>query len=166
VAAITAVRRELEALDKELPLTGVKTFSEHLGVALVPAQVAATVLSAFGLLAPLLAATGLYGVIACVLTQRTREIGVRVVLGARRADVLMMVLRQGMALTAAGIAIGAAGAWGVTRVLAAMLYGVSPTDPLTFAGVAAGLALIALAACAGPARRASKVDPMVALRWE
>ena len=160
------VRKEAEAMDKELPLTGIKSLSEHLGVTLLPVRAAAALLSSFGLLALLLAATGLYGVIAYSVTQRTREIGVRMALGARRADVLQMVVTQSLALALTGILVGLAGAAGVTRFVRSMLFDVKSLDPVTFSGAAAILVVVAVVACGGPGLRAARVDPMVALRDE
>jgi ABC-type antimicrobial peptide transport system permease subunit len=129
----------------------------------------ARLLSLFGLLAQVLAAVGLYGVLAWSVSRRTREIGIRMALGAGRAAVLRMVLRQGMALALAGVALGLAGAYALSRYVggvAKMLYGVEPADPLTFGVIALFLTLVALLACYVPARRATKVDPMEALRYE
>jgi putative ABC transport system permease protein len=114
----------------------------------------------------LLAAIGLYGVLACTVTQRTREIGIRTALGAQRPEVIGLVLRQGMKLTGLGILIGLAGAFGLTRLIRSLLFGVAPTDPLTFAVIPVMLAAVALLACWLPARRAAKVDPMEVLRCE
>lgn len=133
---------------------------------MLPAQIAAALLGSLGLLGLSLALVGIYGVISYAVTQRTNEIGLRMALGARPLDVLLLVLGQGMKLTLLGIGLGAAAAFGLTRFLASLLVGVSPTDPLTFATLAALFCLVAMMACYAPARRAAKVDPMIALRHE
>jgi putative ABC transport system permease protein len=163
---IAAIRSEVQKLDSTLPVYDVKTLVEHLGLALLPARTAAILLGSFGLLALALAAVGIYGVTSYSVAQRTREIGIRTALGARRVDVLTMVVKQGMLLAVIGMAVGLAAALGVTRLMSSLLYGVSSTDPLTFTGIAVLLSVVALAACLIPARRAMQVDPMVALRYE
>jgi predicted permease len=163
---INAVRSEIKRLDANLPVTDVRTMTEHLRASLAPARGAAAVLGSFGLLALTLAAIGIYGVTAYSVAQRTREIGIRMALGAEAIDVVKLIVRQGMMLTLAGLAIGLAGALAVTRLMASVLYGVSTTDATTFIVVPLLLALVVSIACHLPARRATKVDPVVALRFE
>jgi predicted permease len=165
-AAIAAIRREAQQLDPTLPLFGVKTLNEQMQVPLFPARVAAIVLGSFGVMALLLAAIGIYGVMSYVVAGRTREIGLRMALGADHSRVLRLIVGQGARLAAVGLAVGALAAFAAARLLTSLLYGVSPGDPLTFAAVALLLAGVALLACYVPARRAAKVDPMVALRYE
>jgi macrolide transport system ATP-binding/permease protein len=163
---IGAVRGEIKRMDPNLPVTDARTMTEHLRASLAPARGAAVVMGGFGLLALAIAAIGIYGVTAYSVAQRTREIGVRMALGAEAIDVVKLILRQGMALTFAGLAVGLVGAWAMTRLMASVLYGVSATDVATFVVVPSLLALVTLIACYLPARRATKVDPMIALRCE
>lgn len=163
---IAPIRREIQQLDTNLPLFQVKTLEEHIGFALFPARSAASFLSAFGILALILAMVGIYGVMAYAVSQRTREIGIRMALGAKTGDVLKMVLRQGLLLTIIGVSIGLLCAFALTRLMSSLLYGVSSTDKMTFILVPLILLGVSLLACFVPARRASKVDPMIALRYE
>lgn len=163
---IAPIRNELRALDPNLPVFEVKTLTNHLRLAFFPSRVAASVLGAFGLVALLLAAMGIYGVTSFAVAQRTHEIGIRMALGAQLADVLRLVLNQGVKLILMGVGLGLAGAYLVTRAITSLLYGVSATDPVTFILVSLGLTAVALIACYIPARRATKVDPLVALRYE
>jgi predicted permease len=168
-ASVAAVRRAVHEVDERFPLNSVKTQTEQADETLSMERLFAKLLSLFGLLAQVLAAIGLYGVLAWSVARRTHEIGIRMALGASRRDVLRMVLRQGMALTLVGVAAGLACAYVLARYMASlgeMLYGVEPADPLTFAATALLLTLVALLACYIPAHRATKVDPMEALRYE
>jgi len=165
-ALFGAVRSQVQSLDPNLPLFDVKTFTEHMRLALFPAKVAATVLGVFGLVALMLAAIGVYGITSYAVAQRTHEIGVRMALGAQMGDVLKLVLGHGLKLTIIGAALGLFGAFLATRAITSVLYGVSATDPLTFGGVSLLLIGVALAACYVPARRATKVEPLIALRNE
>jgi ABC-type antimicrobial peptide transport system permease subunit len=164
LAALLA--RRLTALDPRVPVFDVKTMDEHLRLAMLPARLAASALGVFGGVALVLAALGLYGVMSYVVSQRGREVGIRMALGARRRDVLGLVLRQGMGLTGVGVVLGLVAAVALTRLVRGFLYGISPTDPWTLAGVTALLTGVALVACLVPARRAAAVDPLVALRAE
>jgi predicted permease len=163
---VSGLRQAVKELDARMPLYDVKTIEQHLTWAFWAQNMAAALASAFGLLALLLAGVGLYGVVAYTVARRTHEIGIRVALGAQARDILRLVLGQGMALTLVGLGAGLVGALALGRLLASLLYGVSPGDPATYILVALGLACVALLACLIPARRATKVDPMVALRYE
>jgi macrolide transport system ATP-binding/permease protein len=163
---LAALRAEVQKLDPQLAIYGTKTLTEHMGTSLFPARMAAIALGSFGVLALILAAVGIYGVMSHVVAGRTREIGLRMALGAQLADVRRLILRQGMMLALIGSALGLAIAFGGAQMLKSLLYGVSATDPITFGGVAFTLLAVALFACWIPARRASRVDPMVALRAE
>jgi ABC-type antimicrobial peptide transport system permease subunit len=137
-----------------------------LSSSLFPARMGATLLAAFGLLALVLAAVGIYGVMGYSVARRTREIGIRMALGAQRGDVLKLVLKEGMAMVAIGVALGIVGAFFATSLLVSFLYGVSVTDPIKFVVISLLLSGVALVASFIPARRATKVDPLVALRYE
>jgi putative ABC transport system permease protein len=160
------VKNEVWALDKLIPVTKVESMNEVMAISMAGQRFNLILMSVFGLTALLLAGIGIYGVISFSVTQRTHELGVRMALGAQTADVLRLVVGQGLKLTIIGIAIGLAGAFVVTRLMESLLFGVSPTDPTTFVTVAIVLAGVALLASFIPAHRASKVDPMVALRYE
>jgi predicted permease len=165
-SVFAAIRKASQEMSSEQVIYGEETQDEVISRSLAPQRFLVVLLSAFAALALLLACVGIYGVISYVVGQRTHEIGVRMALGARRGDVLRLILSQGTRLVLVGIAIGILGAIGLTRLMASQLFQISTTDPLTFAAVALTLALVALAACYVPARRATKVDPMVALRYE
>ncbi|MGH9930301.1 MAG: ABC transporter permease [Pyrinomonadaceae bacterium] len=162
----SAVREQIRALDANLPVADVKTLRDQLDLSLVPSRVAAWTLGGFGVLALLLAGIGIYGVVSYSVAQRTREIGVRMALGAKERDVLGLVLGEGLFVIGVGLVVGLLLAFAATRVIAGFLYGVGATDPLTFAGVPLLLGFVALVASYVPARRATKVDPLVALRYE
>lgn len=165
-AVAGGARDAVHALDPDLPLARVATLEELASQAMAQPRFSMLLLGAFGGLALLLAAIGLYGVISYAVTQRAREIGVRMALGGRRRDVLGLILGQGARLGALGVALGLAGAFAATRLMAGFLYGVEATDPATFAAVALLLIAVALAACYLPARRAMRLDPMSALRCD
>ncbi|MGH9854454.1 MAG: FtsX-like permease family protein [Blastocatellia bacterium] len=165
-AALQAVQSVITKLDQNMPIFDIKTLDEHVGVSLFLPRMAATLLSIFGLLALLLAAIGLYGLMSYSVGQRTREIGIRVSLGAQRRDVLRLVMGHGLILSSIGITIGLTAALGAVRLISHLLYEVSATDPATFALITLLLVGVATVACYIPARRAAKVDPMIALRNE
>ncbi|HVF43831.1 MAG TPA: ABC transporter permease [Pyrinomonadaceae bacterium] len=165
-ALVAALRREARSLDPNLPLVNVQPMTEAVGFSLIPLRLAASVVGGLGLVGLLLAALGVYGVVAYAVGARTKEIGIRVALGAQGRDILRLVMRQGFVLVVLGLALGTACAYALTRYLASLLYGVSTSDPLAFSAGAVLLALAALLASYLPARRATKVDPTVALRHE
>ena len=165
-ALIPTLRAEVAALDATLPLSNVQSMDKQLGIALLPARLIGAVLGIFGLLGLVLAAIGTYGVMAYSVAQRTREIGIRMAIGAASRDVVRLVMRQGMTLVAIGIVIGLAGAFGASRVIRGVLYGGGENDLLTFVVVPLVLAAVAMLAIWIPARRAAALDPLVALRQE
>jgi predicted permease len=160
------LRREVGALDETLPVFGIKTMPQFMERSLWASSNVAGLVGGFGLAALLLAAVGIYGLMSYSVAQRTREIGIRAALGAQPGDVLRLVAKQGMSLALIGIALGLAGALALTRVMSSLLYGVSATDPATFSVITLLLTAVAFLACYIPARRATKVDPMIALRYE
>jgi predicted permease len=165
-ATTTAIRAGLKAMNGDQVMFNVQTMEEIIADSLAARRLSMIVLGVFAVLAVALASMGIYGVISYLVGQRTREIGIRMALGARPGNVLADILVQGAKMVGFGVGIGLAAAFGLTRLMASQLFGITATDPLTFAGVAAFLALVALAACYVPARRAMRVDPIVALRYE
>jgi macrolide transport system ATP-binding/permease protein len=165
-ATLNTIRDVLREMDPDLPITETMPITDHLEQAIFAQRIAATLLGIFGALALTLAGVGLYGVMAYAVSERTHEMGIRLALGARPGELRGMVVASGMKVAAVGLAIGAAGAAAVSRLLTSLLNGVSPTDPVTFAVVLATLAAVAFLAAFIPARRASLVDPIVALRYE
>jgi putative ABC transport system permease protein len=160
------MRNQVRQMDSKLPLVDVQTVAQQVNLALLPAKAAAWFLGLFGILALVLAAIGLYGVVAYSVSQRTHEIGIRMALGARPRDVLFMILREGMSLVLIAIIVGLLLAFAATRLLSGFIYGISSSDPLTFGGVALVLALVALIASYLPARQATTVAPSLALRHQ
>jgi putative ABC transport system permease protein len=163
---VSAVRNELQQMDPEQPMAAIATMDQLLAGSLSRSRFTMLVLGVFAALALVLASVGIYGVIAYSVTQRTQEFGIRLALGASRRDVLRLVLGQGARLALLGISLGVIAALIITRLMATLLYGISASDPVTFTAVALLLAVVALAACYIPARRATRVDPIVALRYE
>ncbi|MFN8000458.1 MAG: ABC transporter permease [Acidobacteriota bacterium] len=163
---VQSVRQAVTAAHPGLEVTSFRTMEQLLSESVAQPRFYSLLLGAFAVLALILAAIGIYGVLAYTVTQRTREIGVRLALGASRSSILRLVLRQGLMLGLSGTVLGMAGAWALTRLLKTLLFEVSATDPATFVGLASALLLVALAACWIPARRATKVDPLIALRSE
>jgi len=164
-SVLDALIREAHAIDPELPIEA-STMEEHLGLAVLPQRIGSAVLTSFGAITALLAALGLYGVMSYAVSQRTREIGIRVALGARGHDVRLLVLRRALAVTLTGLALGLAGALAAARLLGAFLVNVSPSDPVTLLSVTAFFTAVAVLASWLPAQRAAAVDPVRALRWE
>ena len=164
--AFSSIRQTVNNLDPNLPVFRMKTLETQMEESLITERLVATLSSGFGMLATLLAAIGLYGVMAYIVAQRTREIGVRIALGASRRDVIMLVMRDVFLLTGIGIGIGLPAAWGLSRLVSSELYGVQPNDAITIAAATLGIACVAVLAGYVPALRATRVDPMRALRWE
>jgi putative ABC transport system permease protein len=164
---IAALRSEVQAIDPSLPVLNVQTLSERVDNSLGGERSQATLVGSSGLLALLLAAVGLYGVMSYTVAQRTREIGIRMALGAGRGNVMGLVLKQGVTLVSAGVVLGLVAAFPLTKIfISGLLFGVSAFDPLTFIGTSAVLLVVSLLASYVPARRATKVDPLIALRYE
>jgi len=164
--AFSSIRQVVNHLDPNLPVFQMKTIESQMEESLIIERLVATLSTGFGILATLLAAIGLYGVMAYMVAQRTREIGVRMALGAGRSDVLWLVMKDVVVLAGIGIAAGLPAAWGLTRMLKSQLYGIQPNDALTIAAATLGIACVALLAGYVPARKATRVEPMIALRWE
>jgi predicted permease len=162
-ALVTTLRREVQALDKDQPIYNVRTMDDVVSNSLGTRRVSMQLFAVFACAALLLAALGIYGVMAYSVTQRTQEIGIRMALGAQRSDVLGLVVRQGMTLAAIGVVAGLAGAFGLTRVMTSLLFNVRPDDPTTYLAISFLLIIVAFLACYLPARRAAKLDPMIAL---
>jgi ABC-type antimicrobial peptide transport system permease subunit len=161
-----AVRQAIWSIDRSQPVSDVQTLDDLLDHEVAQRRVQATLLGALAALALVLACVGIYGVLSYLVTRRTQEIGVRLALGADSWDILRSVARRGMALTGAGIVLGTVGALALSRLISGMLYGVSANDPVVYGGASLIFALVALAACLIPARRAAKIDPIAALRYE
>jgi predicted permease len=166
LAVVAAIRREVQSVEPNLPVFRIKTLEQQVDETLGQERLVATLASLFGVLALLLAGAGLYGVLSYSVSRRTREIGIRIALGAKRGDVLRFFIGQGMVLVMFGLGLGLAAAFALTRLISSLLFGISNTDLVTFVVVALGMAIVGLCACYLPARRATKVDPLVALRSE
>lgn len=163
---ITAIKKEIQAIDKDQPIAQVQTLGDKLDASFAPQRFTLLLLGVFALVALSLATAGIYGVMSYAVSQRTQEIGIRTALGAQAQDVLKLVIGSGMKLALFGVAIGLAGAFALTRLMTTLLFGVTPTDAITFAAVSSFVVVVSLFACYVPARRATKLDPVIALRAE
>jgi len=163
---VSAVRKQVLELDAQLPVYDVKTMEQVLSTAVARPRFMTSQLIAFAAVAMLLAVVGIYSVMAHSVSQRTREVGIRMALGAQTKDVLILVVKNGMFLSLTGVAVGLVGSYALTRLMSGLLFGVTPTDASTFIAVSVGLTMVGLLACYIPARKATKVDPLVALRYE
>ena len=163
---VASARQQVKSLDSEQPIYSPRTMGDIRAESVAPERLNLTLLSLFAGIALVLAIVGIYGVMSYAVTQRTREIGIRMAIGASRTDVFKMILGQGMKLTLLGVGIGLLGAFALTRLMATMLFGVEPTDATTFGSIAVLLITIALLACYLPGRRATKVEPTISLRYE
>jgi putative ABC transport system permease protein len=162
---VSTLRQQIYSLDKDQPLSNIRTMDEIISTSVGDRLLTTRMLGALALVALFLAAVGIYGIMSYAVSQRTHELGIRMAIGAQRWDVLKLVLRQGMLLTLIGIVIGLVGALAISRIIASLLFGITPTDSLTLAVVSLIAAIAALLACLIPARRATRVDPMKALRY-
>jgi putative ABC transport system permease protein len=163
---IASVRREVQTLDPNLPVYNVRTMGGVISESIAAQRFRTSLLGVFAVIALILALIGIYGVMSYAVTQRTHEIGIRMALGAQTSDVLKLVVSNGLALALTGVLVGLAASFALTRVMSQLLFGVQPTDPLTFMVIALLLTGVSLLACYIPARRAAKTDPMIALRYE
>ena len=166
LSLVGAIKKEIRLIDNAQPIAQVRTLNDKISDSIAPQRLSFLLLGIFALIALSLASAGIYGVVSYAVTQRTHEIGVRMALGAQRCDVLRLIVRQGMTLLAIGAAFGLAGAFAATRLMTSLLFEVTARDPLTFSAVTLVLTIVALVACYIPARRATKVDPLIALRYE
>jgi putative ABC transport system permease protein len=166
LSLVPSVKREIAAVDPEQAVSNIRTLDEILDEEVVQRRLGATLLTVFAVLALLLASLGIHGILSYFVAQHTPEIGVRLALGASRGDILRLVLGRGMTLALVGVGLGSLGGLALTRLMSSLLFGISPTDPATFAFAALLLTALALLACYLPARRAVQVDPTIAMRYE